>query len=275
MLILRLRRTGLWLRHKRAILLGAVALYAVDAAIALPRIAYAWRAPNEPVIHRTIPLPASLVLVNVPCGQECNARLLSGALDEVILVRTNSSQPETALPPQRYRVGWTPAGSCPPERRRAIPHDAGAILVETGFCPIVEATEIPREGVFVVHETFLVGANHKAAPFTPAYLTNGPPGKTIEFRALEVQRRTSSGIEVIAEQRSYKAPGFIGLPPLIGCWARPDNIIWVMPPGDTGCGLWRWFTWGGDPVRDRKPDWVFGKVLTPPDRATAPPRRPE
>ena len=65
---------------------------------------------------------------------------------------------------------------------------------------------------------------------------------------MEVQLRTRAGVEVLAAQRYYEAPGLIGLPPLIGCWERPDNIVWILPAGDTGCGLWRWFTAGGDPL---------------------------
>jgi hypothetical protein len=90
-----------------------------------------------------------------------------------------------------------------------------------------------------------------------------PPGKIITFRAVEVQVRTQQQVEVIAARRTYDAPGLIGLPPLIGCWDRPDNIVWIMPAGDTGCGLWRWFTWGGDRHwHDADVEWVYRYVFT-------------
>jgi hypothetical protein len=240
-------RLRLWHRHRRIIvilLLGTCAIYVVDTAIALPRIMYAWRIPAQAVIHRTIELPTSLVLVNAACDKECHSRLLAGELEEVILVET-SWRGRTPRPPQRYRVGWSRPGTCPQEREDAI-SDAARSLVPNGFCPLVEPAEIPTEGTFVVNESFVLSANKKAIRFIPTYLTDAPPAKAIELKAVEVQRRTRAGIEVIATRRYYQAPGLIGLPPLVGCWERPDNIVWVMPAGDTGCGFWRWFTWGGD-----------------------------
>lgn len=77
---------------------------------------------------------------------------------------------------------------------------------------------------------------------------------------------------MLASAYRYEAPGLLGLPPLIGCWDRPDNVLWIMPPGDTGCGLWRWFTWGGDDraVNDEK--WIFDQAFSPLDRAVRAPR---
>jgi hypothetical protein len=74
-------RLSLRRRHKRifiVILLGAGALYSLDALFALPRIAYAWRNPDHIVITRKVQLPATLVLVNASCDKEYHARLHSG-----------------------------------------------------------------------------------------------------------------------------------------------------------------------------------------------------
>jgi hypothetical protein len=260
-------RLKLWRRHKRiltAALLGAGALYALDAAIALPRLAYAWRSPDHPVINRKVQLPATLVLVNADCRKECHARLLSGRLEEVILVETHARFYPAAQPARRYRAGWSLPGECPPERLKAV-HWSVQQLGKEGFCPVVESIELPSEGIFVVQEGFGVTSHEKAAPFSPGprYLTQSPPGKIITFRAVEVQLRTQQKVEVIAARQTYDAPGLIGLPPLIGCWDRPDNIVWILPAGDTGCGLWRWFTGGGDRHwHDEDIEWIFSDVFT-------------
>lgn len=260
-----LARTGLWAKYKWVMLGGACALYAIDAAFALPRIAYSWRIPDHTVIERKIPLPKSLVLVHTGCQTPCQHLLASGQLDEVILIERDSNKPRDDHPPVRYRAGWGEPNACPRERR--LGH--GMIsdeLLRRGFCPLIEPAEVPADGIFVVQESFLVTANERAASFTSRYMTSTPPGKTIEFFAHEVQRRANGAIEIVASRRLYSAPGLIGLPPLIGCWARPDNIIWIMPPGDTGCGLWRWFTWGGDQQwSQRDASWVFENVFIAPD----------
>ena len=265
----------LWQRHRRIILMVLLctsALYVIDAAIALPRILYARRIPAHAVIHRTIELPSSLVLVNATCDDECHSRLLSGELEEVILVET-SRRGRTTRPPRRYRVGWTRPGTCPKERKDAISLAARKLIPE-GFCPVVEPAEVPSEGIFVVNESFVLSADEKAVRFTPTYLTDAPAGKVIDLKAVEVQRRTRAGIEVIATRQYYRAPGLIGLPPLVGCWERPDNVVWVMPPGDTGCGFWRWFTWGGDSRWNGGVAWVYKDVFTRPARPAIPPERP-
>jgi hypothetical protein len=241
-------RLQLWRRRKRALVVALVvviALYGLDALIALPRIGYARHTLDHPVIHGTMELPRSLVLVNASCGAQCHARLLTGELEEVILVETDPLGRRTPKPPRRYRVGWTRPGACPPEREKAMPFEVRNLLRD-GFCPLIEPAEIPSEGVFVVEESFTLVASEKAIPFTPTYLVDGPPGRLVTLQAVQVQQRTRAGIKVLAAQRHYEAPGLIGLPPLIGCWERPDNIVWILPAGDTGCGLWRWFTWGGD-----------------------------
>jgi hypothetical protein len=52
-------------------------------------------------------------------------------------------------------------------------------------------------------------------------------------------------------------------------------VIWIMPPGDTGCGLWRWFTWGGDDRASYDPQWLFEQAFGPPDHPITPPERAE
>jgi len=260
-------RLKLWRKRKRtlvALLVIACTLYVLDALVAIPRIAYAWRIPDHLVVNQKLQLPATLVLVNADCRKECHARLLSGELKEVILVETRPRFYSTAQPTRRYRAAWSRPGDCPPERVRAV-HWSVETLVKDGFCPLVEPVETPPEGVFVVHEAFGVTPGQKAAPFNPGpkYLMDAPSGKIIHFSAVEIQLRTQQHVEVIATRRQYEAPGLIGLPPLIGCWDRPDNIIWIMPPGDTGCGLWRWFTWGGDLLwNDDEIEWVYKEVFS-------------
>src|SRR5262245_28121715 len=132
---------GYWRKYKRVILFGAVALYAVDTAFALPRIIYAWRSPDHAVVHRQVPLPASLVLVNAECRAECYARLASGALTEVILIDTDRWQ--VASPPTRYRAGAVRRDGCPDNRLRPYRESE---LRRAGYCP--EPAEIPSEGIF-------------------------------------------------------------------------------------------------------------------------------
>ncbi len=127
----------------------------------------------------------------------------------------------------------------------------------------------------MVRESTIVVASERARAFRPAFLVKRPPGPTIKFIGIEVQDRTASGVQVISSAYYYEAPSFLGLPPLLGCWNRPDNVIWVMPPGDTGCGLWRWFTQGGDRKSTVDISWLYKDVFGPPDRPTVPPKRIE
>jgi hypothetical protein len=272
----RLRRTDLWRERKRLILIGAGALYAIDAAIALPRIVYAWRSPDHGVVHQRTELPAKLVLVNAACDKTCHALLQSGAIEEVILVKTDQPEAAKAPPPRRYRAGWSRPGACPEERQDAIGYGVGrAELLRDGFCPQVEPAEIPTEGIFVVQESLYRGARQKAVALTSTYVVDAPPGSMIRLSAIEVQRRTRDRIEVLAERRRYLAPGVLGLPPLVGCWVRLDNVLGIYPPGDTGCGLWRWFTSGGDHNWSGDVAWVYAGVFTPAARPATPPPRPD
>jgi hypothetical protein len=273
-LVLLLRWTRLWARYKYRILLALLAAYAIDAGFALPRILFAHGLSKGPAIARQIPLPRRLVLVDVPCGAKCHDWLISGAVEEIISVTSRQPRFATVTTAVRYTAGWTIPGTCPREREMAN-RDPSVAQRQSGYCPLVEPVEIPKQGVFLVHEGMLVAAKESARAYTPTYLVKAPPGPIIQFTGMEVQNRTPAGIAVLASTYRYEAPGLLGLPPLIGCWHRPDNVIWIMPPGDTGCGFWRWFTWGGDDRASYDPTWLFEQAFAPPDRPLAPPERAE
>jgi hypothetical protein len=266
--------TGLWARYKYRILLALLAAYAVDAAFALPRILFAQGLSKGPVIAQRIPLPSRLVLVSVRCDAKCHDWLISGAVDEIISVTPRYPHHVEVATAVRYRAGWTLPGACPRERERAIWLRSPA-QQQSGYCPLVEPVDIPTQGVFVVHEATIVTAKETARAYTPAYLVKAPPGPVIKFGGHEVQDRSSAGITVLASAYVYQAPGLLGLPPLVGCWDRPDNILWIMPPGDTGCGLWRWFTGGGDNTAVNDPKWIFEQAFGPPEHPLVPPKRDE
>jgi hypothetical protein len=269
-----LRWTGLWARYKYRILLALLAAYAVDAAFALPRILFAYGLSKGPAIAQQIPMPRRLVLVNVPCGAKCHDLLISGAVEEIISVtprRPRYASPTTAV---RYQAGWTLPTDCPHEREKEN-RDPSFAQRQSGYCPLVEPVEIPQQGVFLIHEAVQVLANESARAYTPTFLVKAPPNPVIHYSGIEVQDRASAGTTVLASAYRYEAPGLLGLPPLIGCWNRPDNVIWVMPPGDTGCGFWRWFTWGGDDRASYDPQWLFEQAFGPPDHQFVPPQRAE
>jgi hypothetical protein len=273
-LVLLLRWTGLWARYKYRILLALLAAYAIDAGFALPRILFAHGLSKGPAIARQIPLPRRLVLVDVPCGAKCHDWLISGAVEEIISVTSRQPRFATVTTAVRYNAGWTIPGACPREREMAN-REPSEVQRQSGYCPLVEPVDIPTQGIFMVRDWTIVTAKEAARPFTPTYLVKAPPGPVIRFGGYEVQDRNSAGITVLASAYVYEAPGFLGLPPLIGCWDRPDNIIWIMPPGDTGCGLWRRFTGGGDDRAANDPKWLFEQVFGPPDHPLVPPNRAE
>ena len=229
-LVALLRWTGWWARYKYRILLALLAAYAVDAAFALPHIMFAYGLSKGPTIAQQIPPPRRLVLVSVRCDAKCHDWLMSGAVDEIISVTPRFPHYIDATTAVRYRAGWTIPGACPRERERAnwLP---SAAQRQSGYCPLVEPVDIPQQGVFVVHEGTIVTAKESARPYTPTYLTKAPPGRVIRFFGMEVQNRTAAGTAVLAAAYRYEAPGLLGLPPLIGCWDRPDNVLWIMPPG--------------------------------------------
>jgi hypothetical protein len=274
--IVLLKRTGLWARYRYRIFLVPIALFVVDSAFAIPRVLFSYRLPDQPVVAQTIALPRQLVLVNVRCLETCHSLLMSGAIEDLILVKDRSADGVSVQAPTayRYRAAWTQPGTCPRERVRLIEAERDALL-RGGFCPIAEPVDVPAEGIFVIHEHMWVSSSQRARTFRPVYLVQRPPGRAIRFTGSEVQRRSASGVEVLASNYSYEAPGFLGLPPMVGCWDRPHNVIWIMPPGDTGCGFWRLFTLGGDRNINSDALWTYLRVFTAPDRTAVPPQRPD
>lgn len=261
--IMLLLRRRLWPKYKWIILGAAGAAYLVDAALAVPRVAYGWSLPSQPVIARKIAVPKTLVVIHAGCHEECQKWLASGVIDEAIVVDRDFPRDDDQAP-VRYRANWVSPGQCPFERWRKRPAIIGE-LSKRGFCPTVEETVLPTDGVFLVSEAFLVTSRTRARKFKSRYLTTSPPGRTIDFFGQEVQVRTNGKIDRVAGRYVYSAPGFTGLPPLLGCWDRPDNIIWIMPPGDTVCGFWRWFTWGGDRKWMRGDTaWIYRDVFEAP-----------
>ncbi len=260
---------NLWRRYKRLFVIGlavAIVALAFDTMRALERIKYAHNLPTEPVVHKTVPLPARLILVgnSAKCEKQCHEMLLSGELEEVILPPPRRSR-WSGFPAIRYRVGWSVPGACPQDRLRVAHMTSRQSLSSKGFCPEIEGTEIPVEGIFVVHESLGVQAKKRARYIQPKYSGETPPGPVIKYTAMEVQERQSGETSVLAYERRYVAPSHLG--PLIGCWNRPANVIWIMPGGDTGCGLWRLMTGGGS----RRPHqwnmkWVFSDVFGATDR---------
>jgi hypothetical protein len=165
-------------------------------------------------------------------------------------------------PPLRYRARRGAPDDCPVDQmRRAWDEAIVQALRERDMCLIVEESEAPSEGIFVVHEGVLATAAQRAIKFSPEYLIARPPSAVIQFVAIEVQRRSSAGTEVLAEARYYAAPGYLRFPPLIGCWERPDNIIWILPAGDTGCGFWRGILDGGDRQHASDESWVYSTIF--------------
>jgi hypothetical protein len=265
--------TGLWTRYGYRILATLLALYAIDAAFALRRVLFSYALPEHPVIAQKVALPRQLVLVDIPCSAKCHEMLISGAMEDVIVVRPPNSRGQENPQTVRYRAGWTIADACPYGRRLAVDYSSYDLL-KTGYCPLVEPADVPAQGIFLIREFALAPTAERARSFTPSYLTKGPPGSVIAFTGIEVQDRSASGVTVLASTYKYSAPGFLGLPPLIGCWNRPENVIWILPPGDTGCGFWRWFTGGGDEKASQDLKWLYDDVFTPPDRVIVAPNKP-
>jgi len=103
-------------------------------------------------------------------------------------------------------------------------------------------------------------AAERAVPFEPRFLASRPPGAVSRFFGYEVQRRAAGKIELLASYRTVEGPGFLGIPPMIGFWERPDNVVFVLPPGDTGCGLWRLLaTGGGHSGLHERADWMYSR----------------
>lgn len=254
-------------------LIALPGFYAIDTIFALPRILFSYGLSNTPVIAKSISLPRQLTLVNISCVEVCHRMLISGELDEVYLVNSRAPGSSETGSAVRYRADWVTPGTCPDGRQKAIPGSRD-LLLHTGYCPLVETAALPEQGTFLVQERTLVMPSEHARRFAPRYLLNSPPGAVIRFVGVEVQNRSPAGNTILASVYDYEAPGILGIPPLLGCWERPDNVIWIMPPGDTGCGLWRWFTGGGNAQAANNPSWTFD-VFAPPDRIVAPSKKPE
>lgn len=215
----------------------------------------------SPIIRRTIPAPRSLVLVGYPCERACLDRLVDRTFDDVTVI-------DVPYPPGplRYSVWRAAPNDCPAEPLRRAERFWDSAFVKTlrdrGACPMVEDSGRPSEGIFVVHEGAAAAPGVRAVGVQPRYMMARPPTAVIAFWGIEVQRRSSTGTEVLAEARYYEAPGYLGLPPLIGCWERPDNIVWILPPGNTGCGFWRHIVSGGDRRYVSDASWVYSTVFT-------------
>jgi hypothetical protein len=135
-LALILWRTGWWARHKWRILAAAAAAWLIDAAFALPRIAYGWSLPAQPVIARKIAPPKSLVIIHAGCRDECQRWLADGTIDEVIAVDrdfTNPADWNAERAAVRCRTGDLPGRAmartsvhCSGAARSRVLPDAGA-----------------------------------------------------------------------------------------------------------------------------------------------------
>jgi hypothetical protein len=241
--------------------IGLTVYFVVDSAFAYRRAAYAWQISGTPVIHRTIPSPPSLVLVGLACDRPCLDRLVDSTFENVTVIHN----PYPPGPPLRYSVVRGAPNDCAIDlvRRAERAWDSATVkaLRDRGICPMIEESDTPTEGIFVVHEGVAAAAAERAGEFSPQYIVAHPPTAVIQFLAIEVQRRSSTGTEVLAEARYYEAPGFLGFPPLIGCWQRPDNVIWIMPAGNTGCGFWRRIVSGGDARHASDASWVYSTVV--------------
>ncbi len=253
--------------------IAALAVYAaVDTSFAYRRVQYGKAIPSVPAVRSTIPTPSSVVLVNVHCDQSCLQRLVAGVHDEIIHVSTirhDNNLPVQIDPPypaSRYTVKRMEGESCPPDLDRRMEWRwTTAVIAELrtrGLCPSIEPAAVPQDGIFIVSEWRRVGAAERAVSFDPRFLTEKPPGRIIYFFGVEVQKRSASAVDVLGASYHYSAPGYLGVPPLAGCWARPDNVIWIMPAGDTGCGLWRLITYGGKESGNYSDtDWVYSRLF--------------
>jgi hypothetical protein len=208
--------------------------------------------------------------VDLPCDRFCLDQLVSGNHGEILeaLVYDDGSGKRINLPPpypaQRYRIERTAPSPCSGEPGRALEQKWTAPVVArlwaNGTCPVIEAAEAPADGVFFVREGMVLPSMQPAGQFTPRFLITRPPGAVSRFSGYEVQRRAGSHVELLATYRTVETPGFLGLPPLIGCWERPSNTAFVLPPGDTGCGFWRLIASSG--TRNliyEQPDWMYSR----------------
>jgi hypothetical protein len=269
--------SSLWSAWRKTRIAAGIALVlcaAIDTAFAYRRVQYGSEVPQEPVVAATIPTPSSVVLVNVQCDQHCLERLVAGVHMEVIHVttlrfeRNSPVQLEPPYPAVRYTVTRVAPNACPPdpgdqtERQWTTP--TMLALRSKGICPQIESVVAPTEGIFIVNEAKRISVREAAVEFPLRFLTAKLPGPISYFNATEVQKRSRSGVEMLGRVQAYEAPGYLGFPPLLGCWERPDNIVAVLPLGEPGCGLWRLTTQGGDQTgKFFDGTWIYSRVFQP------------
>jgi hypothetical protein len=249
--------------RKTLMVAGAViAAYAVvDTAFAYRRVHYGKALPEHPVVRKTTPIPSSITLVDVFCQEKCLDRLVAGVHSEVFLVRRTAS-----LTAERFTVRRSETNDCPTPSQNRLERQwltAPVLALQSrGICPVIETVAIPQSGIFIVHESVRVGVKESAAEFKSRFLTSELPGPVSYYSATEVQDRSEKGVELLGRIEAYEAPGYLGFPPMVGCWERPDNIVAVLPPGEPGCGLWRLTTGGGN-LRGGFFDgeWVYSQVF--------------
>lgn len=252
--------------------MALVAYFGLDFSFAKRRVEYAEQLPKRLIVHRTVPLPTSLNFVNVPCDQTCLSRLVDGTLTNVVSIFDGPTSSESTETPRsrRYRITRAEPNNCPADLDRRAEKWWTTTTVKAlwtrGICPTIDEVETPSQGLFLVRAAQQVMPSQHARQFSSKYLVSKPPGVAIAFFAFEVQQRIGDKVEVLAETQYYEAPGYLALPPLIGCWARPDNIVWIMPPGDAGCGFWRHIVAGGDQryARSGSGEWAYEMAFQDP-----------
>jgi hypothetical protein len=264
-----------WRTALKVTAIGLVLCATVDTAFAFRRVWYGSQIPQEPVVVTTIPTPSSIVLVNLWCKERCLERLVSGVHREVIEVKTLQFDNNTNVqigppyPAMRYTITRTAPNSCPPDPGEQVERQWTTPVVLSlrakGICPQIESVVAPTDGVFIIHEAKRISVREPAVEFSLRFLTVKLPGPISYFSATEVQRRSKSGVELLGRVEAYEAPGFLGFPPLLGCWERPDNIVAIIPFGEPGCGLWRLTTHGGDQSgRHYDAEWAYSRVFQAP-----------
>lgn len=261
--------------YRKSLLFCAVGLLvylAVDTVYAHRRVSYGDQVSSKPIINTTISAPRSIVLVNIQCDQKCLDRLVDGIHDEVIFVSTINfeknveHQRKPPFPAVRYSVIQAVNNTCPsdPDHKPDKQWTTSKVnaLQAKGICPIIEPAKMPQEGIFIVKEALRVSNNEPPREFSPQLLTIKFPGRIDYYNATQVQNRSKGKIDVLAQLEAYEAPGYLGFPPMLGCWRRPDNIVFILPLGDTGCGLWRRIVKGGDQGgKYFNVKWVYSQVF--------------
>ena len=252
-------------RHKRivqAVLVISAGIVAIDFARAVGRYRYAQSLASGPVVNSCLPIPKRLIFVaDSPqkCGALCHQLLLSGKIETLIVPAPYSwRRGKSTAEYVSYKISKTKLGTCPEERFEMVEYNIREDLRAKGICPVVELADLPETGVFIVRDFFRVSTSQPSKYFRSKTLKISPSGLAILFEGLEVQERTMTNPTIVhGHVRRYHAPSFLG--PLVGCWARPDNIIWIMPPGDAGCGFWRMMTGGG--YSDANHIWHVDSVI--------------